>query len=81
MEQRKENCIVQSNSSTPLTPAPHEQKAPVVQPPVERRDFSTDEDSASTPEPNTPWKPEKKINPNLLALKERLRKKAEDEQS
>ncbi|GBR51532.1 hypothetical protein [Gluconobacter sphaericus] len=30
-----------------------------------------DEDEKA-PEVNTPWKPQKKINPNLLALKERL---------
>lgn len=63
---RKARKGMEQRSSTPLTPAPHEQT-------------DDDDDSASMPEPNTPWKPEKKINPNLLALKERLQKKAEDE--
>lgn len=30
------------------------------------------DEGEKAPEVNTPWKPQKKINPNLLALKERL---------
>lgn len=71
-EQRKENCIVQSNSSTSVTPAPYEQETPLVQPEVERDNFSTVEQAASEAEVVAPWKPpKKKINPHLLALQKK----------
>ncbi|MFT8809783.1 hypothetical protein [Gluconobacter sp.] len=39
--------------------------------PARQPSLDPDEDEKA-PEITTPWKPEKKINPNLLALKERL---------
>lgn len=41
--------------------------------PARQPSLDPDEEE-KTPEVYTPWKPEKKINPNLLALKERLMK-------
>lgn len=48
--------------------------------PARQTSLDSDEDEKA-PEVSTPWKPEKKINPNLLALKERLMKAEREKRS